>query len=123
MSNNNFNHLELLYKKALNLNIQIEKYIENETFDKIDDSLKIKVGVLKDILRCEKTFKGTDQEEQKRLELRQEVEDLEKKNLESMQNIHGELKQEIHKIKKGKKITQAYMSRTTETRSTINVVE
>ena len=123
MTNNNFNHLVHLYDRAYKICKQVEEIIQSGKIQELDDILRNKGELIKSILRFEKTLKTSPEEEIKRLELRRKIEEYEKANIELLKNKQAALKQELQKVAKGKKITGAYLSKMSETYSTIDILE
>ena len=121
--NNNFNHLMLLYDRAYKLCLQIKELIENNKIEDLAEAINIKGEVFKNILSFEKTFSGTQDEEEKRLEFRGKIEALEKANIELLARKKEDLRLELNKVSKGKKLVQAYMADIPETYSSVDIRE
>lgn len=123
MTNKNFNHLMLLYEKAYKMCANVKDIIENGKIEDLDDVLRNKGELLKNIMRFEKTVKTNEEEEQKRVEFRKKIEEFEKTNIELLQQRREDLKKELQRVAKGKKITKAYMAQMPETHSSIDIKE
>lgn len=123
MTNKNFNHLMLLYEKAYKMCCQIREIIENGKIEDLDNILRNKGEIFKSILRFEKTLKTTQEEETKRLEFRKKIEEFERVNIELLKERQENLKKELQKVSKSKKITKAYMATIPDKQSTIDIVE
>lgn len=119
MTNKNFNHLMMLYERAYKICAQAKDIIENGKIEDLDDILRVKGEVFKSILRFEKTVKTNEEEEAKRLELRKKIEEFEKVNIELLERRREDLKKELQRVSKGKKITKAYMASIPEKPSSI----
>ena len=123
MTNNNFNHIILLYEKAYKMSVSVKDIIENGKIEDLDDILRNKGEVLKSIKRIEKTVKTNEAEEKQRLEFRKKIEEFERVNIELLQQRREDLKKELQKVSKSKKITRAYMAQMPETHSSIDIKE
>ena len=123
MTNKNFNHLMLLYEKAYKMCCQIREIIENGKIEDLDDILRNKGEIFKSILRFEKTLKTTQEEETKRLEFRKKIEEFERVNIELLKQRQENLKKELQKVSRGKKITKAYMASAPQDNSSIDIRE
>ena len=123
MTNKNFNHLMLLYEKAYKMCSQVREIIENGKIEDLDDILRNKGEVFKSILRFEKTVKTNEEEESKRLELRKKIEEFERVNIELLKQRQENLKKELQKVSRGKKITKAYMASPPVSNSSIDIRE
>ena len=123
MTNKHLIHLMLLYEKAYEMCCQIRDIIENGKIDDLDDILRNKGEIFKSILRFEKTLKTTQEEETKRLEFRKKIEEFERVNIELLKERQENLKKELQKVSKSKKITKAYMATIPDKQSTIDIVE
>ena len=114
----------MLYDRAYKICIQVKDIIENGKIEDLDDVLRVKGEVFKSIMRFEKTIKTNEEEETKRLELRKKIEEFEKVNIELLTQRRENLKKELQRVSKGKKITKAYMASIPEkTPSIIDVHE
>ncbi len=113
----------LLYEKAYKMCVNVKDIIENGKIEELDDVLRNKGELLKNIVRFEKTVKTNEEEERKRLEFRKKIEEFEKTNIELLKQRRENLKQELQKVSKGKKITKAYMAQIPETYSSIDIKE
>ncbi len=113
----------LLYEKAYKMCVNVKDIIENGKIEDLDDVLRNKGEVLKSISRFEKIVKTNEQEEQQRLEFRKKIEEFEKTNIELLEQRRENLKKELQKVAKGKKITRAYMAQAPETYSSIDIRE
>ena len=123
MMNKNYNHLMMLYEKAYKMCANIKEIIENGKIEDLDDVLRNKGELLKSIKRFEKTVRTNEEEEQKRLEFRKRIEEFEKINIELLEKRREDLKKELQKVSRGKKITRAYMAQAPETYSSIDIKE
>lgn len=123
MTNKNYEHLIRLYDRAYKICEQIKAVIEEDKIEELDDLLRIKGEVFKSILHYEKIIKITPDEESKRLEYRNKIEEFEKSNIELLKDKQQEVKKELQKVAKGKKITRAYLSHPPEINSTIDIRE
>ncbi len=113
----------LLYEKAYKMCANVKDIIENGKIEDLDDVLRNKGELLKNIMRFEKTVKTNEEEEQKRVEFRKKIEEFEKTNIELLQQRREDLKKELQRVAKGKKITKAYMAQMPETHSSIDIKE
>ena len=123
MTNKNFNHLMLLYEKAYKMCVVVKDIIENGKIEELDDVLRNKGEVLKSIKRFEKTVQTNEEEEKQRLEFRKKIEEFERINIELLKQRREDLKKELQKVSKGKKITKAYMAQMPQTQSSIDIKE
>ena len=123
MTNKNFNHLMLLYEKAYKMCVVVKDIIENGKIEELDDVLRNKGEVLKSIKRFEKTVQTNEEEEKQRLEFREKIEEFERINIELLKQRREDLKKELQKVSKGKKITKAYMAQMPQTQSSIDIKE
>ena len=123
MTNNNFNHLIPLYEKAYKMCVSVKDIIENGKIEDLDDILRNKGEVLKSIKRFEKTVKTNEAEEKQRLEFRKKIEEFERVNIELLQQRREDLKKELQKVSKNKKLTRAYMAQMPQVQSTIDIKE
>lgn len=112
-----------LYDRAYKICEQIKTVIEENKIEELDDLLRIKGEVFKNILHFEKIINITADEENKRLEYRKKIEEFEESNIELLKNKQNEVKTELQKVARGKKITRAYLSQLPETNSTIDIRE
>lgn len=113
----------LLYEKAYKMCANVKDIIENGKIEELDDVLRNKGEVLKSIKRFEKTVKTNEEEEKQRLEFRKKIEEFEKINIELLEQRREDLKKELQKISKSKKLTRAYMAQMPETYSSIDIKE
>ena len=113
----------MLYEKAYKMCANIKEIIENGKIEDLDDVLRNKGELLKSIKRFEKTVRTNEEEEQKRLEFRKRIEEFEKINIELLEKRREDLKKELQKVSRGKKITRAYMAQAPETYSSIDIKE
>ena len=123
MTNKNFNHLMLLYEKAYKMCVVVKDIIENGKIEELDDVLRNKGEVQKSIKRFEKTVQTNEEEEKQRLEFRKKIEEFERINIELLKQRREDLKKELQKVSKGKKITKAYMAQMPQTQSSIDIKE
>ena len=113
----------LLYEKAYKMCANVKDIIENGKIEDLDDVLRNKGEVLKSIKRFEKTVQTNEEEENQRLEFRKKIEEFERVNIELLKQRREDLKKELQKVSKGKKITRAYMAQMPETYSSIDIKE
>ena len=123
MTNKNLEHLMHLYDRAYKMCEQIKEVIESGSMQELDDISRNKGELFKSILRFEKTLKTTQEEETKRLEFRKKIEEFERVNIELLKERQENLKKELQKVSKSKKITKAYMATIPDKQSTIDIVE
>lgn len=113
----------LLYEKAYKMCVSVKDIIENGKIEDLDDILRNKGEVLKSIKRFEKTVKTNEAEEKQRLEFRKKIEEFERVNIELLQQRREDLKKELQKVSKNKKLTRAYMAQMPQVQSTIDIKE
>lgn len=122
-TNKNFEHLLLLYEKMQNMDEFISKMVEENNIEEINEIIRLKTSLIEQILMLEKTTKMSDEERQKQLEIRKKIEQLEKQNIETLQQKREFLKKELQTTKKSKNLTGAYLSQKPEITSTIDIRE
>lgn len=103
--------------------VSVKDIIENGKIEDLDDILRNKGEVLKSIKRFEKTVKTNEEEEKQRLEFRKKIEEFERVNIELLQQRREDLKKELQKVSKNKKLTRAYMAQMPQVQSTIDIKE
>ena len=121
LSINDYNHLKLLYEQFYKMNAYIKELISNNDWDSVDFAIQDKDSLLRKIIFFEKPrinqIKGNKELHSMRLNLIE----LEKENIELVKKMKEDLIGEIKKVKKAKKVLNAYEPISNNTISTFEV--
>lgn len=113
----------LLYNKMYKMGELICKMAKEGNLEEIDEITRNKTDLIEKILRFEKTTKMTEEEKTLQIQTRKKIEQLEKSNIELLTSLKKDLKNELHRVSKGKKVIGAYLLRGQTVNSTIDVSE
>ena len=107
LSINDYNHLKLLYDEFLKKNLYIRDIISKGLWDDLDNAIKEKESLMRQIIFFEKPrlskIKENDELNKKRLKLIE----LEKENIALVVEKRQQLEKELKKTKKVKKVLNA----------------
>lgn len=121
LSINDYNHLKLLYDEFLKKNLYIRDIISKGLWDDLDNAIKEKESLMRQIIFFEKPrlskIKENDELNKKRLKLIE----LEKENIALVVEKRQQLEKELKKTKKVKKVLNTYEPASLNAKSTFEV--
>ena len=121
LSINDYNHLKLLYDEFLKKNLYIRDIINKGLWDDLDNAIKKKESLMRQIIFFEKPrlskIKENDELNKKRLKLIE----LEKENIALVVEKRQQLEKELKKTKKVKKVLNTYEPASLNAKSTFEV--
>ncbi len=121
LSINDYNHLKLLYDEFLKKNLYIRDIINKGLWDDLDNAIKEKESLMRQIIFFEKPrlskIKENDELNKKRLKLIE----LEKENIALVVEKRQQLEKELKKTKKVKKVLNTYEPASLNAKSTFEV--
>lgn len=121
LSENDKEHIKLLYDKFLKINQYIRTSIENIDMETIENIFNTKNQLIKQIVSFEKIYHKEIKEDKELLALKLDLIEKEKENIVLMEELKEKLTQEFSKAGKMKKIYSAYEPSLNEVRSTFEV--
>lgn len=119
----NFNHLMLLYEQMYTMGLQVKQVVNEGNIQELDNIIRNKSSLIEKILRFEKTSQLDDEQKKEQSAMRTKIEEIEKENIELLQNKQSILKKELQNVSRGKKLVRAYMSGAPDMNSTIDIME
>lgn len=121
LSENDKEHIKLLYDKFLKINQYIRTSIANIDMETIENIFNTKNQLIKQIVSFEKIYHKEIKEDEELLALKLDLIEKEKENIVLMEELKEKLTQEFSKAGKMKKIYSAYEPSLNEVRSTFEV--
>lgn len=121
LSQNNYDHIQLLYNRFFEFNLHIKKLIEEENWDEIAQSVSNREKLLKEIVSFEKSNQDEIKLHSNLVEFKRKLIDLEKENIELIKRFQLSTVKDLIKVKQTKKILNAYEPQSNNTISTIEI--
>ncbi len=121
LSENDFNHLKLLYEQYLRVNKHIRELSEKKDWESVEAAVKDKEIMLNNIVQFEKPRLDEIKQDEFLNNFRIKLIELEKDNLNFINNAKDKLLLEMNNIKHSKKILNTYEPSTNEITSTLDV--
>jgi hypothetical protein len=121
ISQNDINHLKLLYEKYHKMNLQIREFLKVNDFDSIEYVISNKENLLKQIMQFEKPRLQDIMKNEELVEQRKSVAVFDKSNIELLKTLKLRLEKEVASIKKAKKVLHAYEPMAQKTMSTFEI--
>ena len=121
LSVNDYNHLKLLYDKFFKSNSHIKSLIEIGDWDSVDIAVQEKDAIISQIIFFEKPRLEQVKANKELMQLRNQLVELEKNNIELVKMKKQELLVELTSVKKAKKVLNTYEPYANKTISTFEV--
>ena len=108
LSISDYNHLKLLYDQFLKMNTHIKELITNNDWESVDFAIQDKDALLRKIIFFEKPRIELIKANSELHNIRLNLIELEKQNIELVKSMKEKLFNEIKTVKKTKKVLNAY---------------
>ena len=118
-----YNHLKLLYDRFFKMNQRIKELILEQNFSDTDKAVQEKESLLRQIIFFEKPRIKDIKENVELNNIRINLIELEKENIEILKSMKAKLFQDFSDIKKTQKVINAYEPSLTQNISTVDIKE